>query len=173
MFTLWYPHAVVIVVANEKGGTGKTTCGVGIAAALARPDVDLVICDTPPGLPAQLREAMKVADVILIPVRPSGPDFSALRSTLELIKILARAAVEVRIIVSQAMPGTVLARDARDAAAQYGAEVCRAVIYSRVAHATAATAGRPSFQYAPESLAAMEMDQLAREVRRDAHSHPA
>ena len=205
---------MVIVVANEKGGTGKTTCAVGIATALARrrrivlvdtdaqqsaaawldgtenvevvphqqapglgafleqqaarPDVDLVICDTPPGLPAQLREAVKVADVILIPVRPSGPDFAALRSTLELVKILARQTVEVRIIISQAMPGTVMAKGAREAAAQYGAEVCRAVVYNRIAHAEAATAGRPIFQYAPESLAAVEMDQLAREVWRDA-----
>ena len=93
--------------------------GVFLEQQAARPDVDLVICDTPPGLPAQLREAVKVADVILIPVRPSGPDFSALRSTLELVKILGRPTVEVRIVISQAMPGTVMARDA---AAQYGAE---------------------------------------------------
>ena len=101
-------------------------------------------------------------------MRPSGPDFAALRSTLELVKILARSTVEVRIIISQAMPGTVMAKGAREAAAQYGAEVCRAVVYNRIAHAEAATAGRPIFQFAPESLAAVEMDQLAREVWRDA-----
>jgi len=157
--------------------SSRTSRPPGLGAFLegqaAPPDVDLVICDTRPGLPAQLREAVKVADVILIPVRPSGPDFSALRSTLELIKILARVAVAVRIIISQAMPVTILARDARDAAAQFGAEVCRAVIYSRIAHAAAAAAGRPIFQYPPESPAAMEMDQLPREVWRDAHSHPS
>ena len=106
--------------------------------------------------------------MILVPVRPSGPDFAALRSTLELVKILARQTVEVRIIISQAMPGTVMAKGAREAAAQYGAEVCRAVVYNRIAHAEAATAARPISQHAPESLAAAEMDQLAREVWSDA-----
>lgn len=139
--------------------------GASLEQQAGRADVDVVICDTPSGLPPQLREAVRVAD--LIPVRLTGPDFSALRNTVELVKILGRKTVEVRIVISQAMPGTVMARDARDAAAQYGAEVCRVIEYNRIAHAEAARAGRPIFQYAPDSLAADEMDQLAREVWKD------
>ena len=54
-------------------------------------------------------------------------------------------------MISQAMPATVMARDARAAAAHYGAEVCGAVVYNRIAHAEPATAGRLIFHHGPES----------------------
>jgi chromosome partitioning protein len=206
---------MLLIMANEKGGTGKTTVAVGLACAwsrrhrvllvdtdpqasaaawldgvtgpevivqprasglggfleqqAARPDVEIVVVDTPPGLPPALREAVRVADHIVVPVRPSAVDLRALNATLDLIRLLAPETARVQVVITQAIVGTVLAHEAQQAAREYGAPVCRTVIHHRVAHALAAQAGRPIFQYAPDSLATVELDQLAREVWKDAH----
>jgi chromosome partitioning protein len=208
---------MLVVMANEKGGTGKTTLAVGLACAwarrhrvvlvdadpqasaaswldglsgpeviaqprssglgavlqqqAARPDVDVVVVDTPPGLPPALREAVRVADHVVVPVRPSAVDLRALNATLDLVRLLAPETARVQVVITQAIVGTVLAHEAQKAAREYGAPVCRTVIYHRIAHAEAAQAGRPIFQHAPDSLATAELDQLAREVWKDAHEN--
>jgi chromosome partitioning protein len=209
---------MLLVMAGEKGGCGKTTVAVGIASAFARkhrvvlvdadpqgsaaawlgngatpalevrrsaraselseileqqtarPDVDVVICDTPPGLLPALRVAIQLADHVLIPVRPSVVDLRALGATLDLVQLLAPKASK-QVVVTQAIVGTVLAQDAREAAATYGAPVCRTIIYHRIAHAEAAQVGQSVFQSAPSSLAAEELDALAKEVWKDAQVH--
>jgi chromosome partitioning protein len=206
---------MLVVVANEKGGTGKTTIAVGLACAwarrhrvvlvdtdpqasaaawldgtpgpeviaqprpaglrtfleqqAARADVDIVVVDTPPGLPPALREAVRVADHVVVPVRPSAVDLRALNATLDLIRLLVPESARVQVVITQAIVGTILANEARNAVREYGAPVCRTVIHHRIAHALAAQAGRPIFQHAPDSLATAELDQLAREVWKDAH----
>jgi chromosome partitioning protein len=122
--------AQVIAVVNQKGGAGKTTISLNLAAALAEhgakvllidadpqhtasdwsavrkepppfvllglaqpvlhrdvpqlaADYDFVVIDGPPRNYEVTRSAIAAADLVLIPVQPSGADFWASRETVK------------------------------------------------------------------------------------------
>jgi chromosome partitioning protein len=135
----------------------------------ARPDVDLVLVDTPPGL--ALRDAVRVADVVLIPVRPSAVDLGPFSATVGLVRVLGRPQASCYVVITQAIMGTLLARDAREVFGQAGVPVCKTVLYHRVTHVEAAMAQRPLHRYAPDSPAASELEALARELIKEVLSH--
>ncbi|MDI6773474.1 MAG: hypothetical protein QME77_12960, partial [bacterium] len=78
--------------------------------------------------------------------------------------------LRVRFVLNRVLVGTVLGRTARGAleAAYPEVRVYRAELAQRIAHAEAAAALLPVLEYAPHSLAAEEIRELAREVRVDA-----
>jgi len=170
----------VVVVASQKGGSGKTTlarnlavaAGSGAAlvdtdpqgsltdwwnrreaevpplarldgdlaagiAALAESGVELVLVDTPPSVHPWLGDLLRLADLVLVPVRPSPDDLGAVSATLDLVEAAGRP---FAFVISQAKPGTILAREAVPALAQHG-RVAPAVIHDRVEFPTAAIAG--------------------------------
>jgi chromosome partitioning protein len=202
---------VLVAIGNQKGGVGKTTIAVHLAAAWIRRhrrvvlvdadpqgsaaawlqddrtvevvrharggldtlletlagQYDAVVVDTPPGLDRPLREAIRVADLLLIPLAPSPVDVRAVRGTLELAQVLRGRALDVRLILSRVLAGTVLGRTARDGLEPYGVPVARTVLTQRVAVQEAAAMGRSVFDYAPDTLAADEFTALAREIGRE------
>jgi chromosome partitioning protein len=206
---------MLVVVGNQKGGVGKTTLAVHLAAAWARAhrrvvlvDTDrqesatawladqtavevvaastaglgarlqamaqqyqAVIVDTPPGLDRPLREAIRVADLLLVPLAPSPVDVRAVRSVLELVQILRGTSLDVRLVLSRVIAGTVLGKTAREALEPYGARIARTVITQRVAVQEASAYGKSVFDYAGDSLAAVEFTQIAKEVWHDVF-HP-
>ncbi len=138
-----------LVVANLKGGAGKTTTTVHLAEAIARrhgacsvvdldPNADgsatawftlagtamkaslvsepsgdgWVIYDTPPWSASVVNVAVKSADVVLIPVRPSGLDLSRLAAMTD---VVVRAGKPPVVLVNAAIAGTTAQRAAREA----------------------------------------------------------
>jgi chromosome partitioning protein len=130
-----------------------------------------VIVDTPPGLDRPLREGIRVADLLLVPLAPSPVDVRAVRIVLELAQILRGTALDIRLVLSRVLAGTVLGKTAREALEPYGVGIARTVLTQRVAVQEAAAYGRSVFDYAPDSLAAAEFSQIAKEVWHDA-LHP-
>lgn len=55
----------------------------------AQGSFDLVVIDTPPAAPSWLTETLKVADLALIPVRPSPDDLRAVGATIGALRGLA------------------------------------------------------------------------------------
>ena len=53
---------------------------------LRRSGVALVIIDTPPATTNAIREAMRVADLVVMPVRPSPHDLDAIGATIDLAR---------------------------------------------------------------------------------------
>jgi chromosome partitioning protein len=135
------------------------------------PQYDAVIVDTPPGLDRPLREVIRAAGMLLVPLQPTPVDVRAVRATLELAQILRGARLDVRLVLSRVQPGTVLGRTAREALEPYGVPILHTTIMQRVAVAEAAGAGRAVFDYAPDSLAASEFAAVARELSREVFRH--
>lgn len=199
----------VITVAQQKGGSGKTTLAVNLGVAFAKaghkvalldtdpqgslgrwfmtrrdrmgdPGMDLstasawgvsyeceklkkindiVIIDTPPKVDADLRPALREADLVLIPVASSHLDLWATDGVLDLVSREKRRAL---VVLNRTKAGTRLAEDVAQAAGEL-AEVAQARFGQRVVFAETMGHGMG----APEvgkSVASAEVSALMDEV---------
>ncbi|TMV58632.1 ParA family protein, partial [Thioclava sp. BHET1] len=153
----------VITIAQQKGGSGKTTLAVNLAVAFLKEGrsvaildtdpqgslgrwfmtrrerlgeaglefstasawgvsyeceklrklVDVVLVDTPPKVDADLRPALREADLVLVPVSSSHVDLWATEGVLELA---ARERRRVVVVLNRAKAGTRLAEEVAQAA---------------------------------------------------------
>ena len=159
---------------TEPGGVEITSArDPGLAAFLEAQasHYDAVIVDTPPGLDRPLREAIRSAGLLLVPLQPTPVDGRAVRARIELAQILRGTSLDVRLVLSRVQPGTILGRTARAGLEPNGVPILRSVLTQRVAVAEAAGMGRPVFAYAPDSLAADEFTAVAREIGREVLRH--
>jgi len=171
----------VITVAQQKGGSGKTTLAVSLAVEFARRGLrvalldtdpqgslgrwfmarrnrlgeagvafstasawgvsyeceklkkaaDVVIVDTPPKVDADLRPALREADLVLVPVAASMVDLWATDGVFDLIAREGRRAV---IVLNRVKAGTRLGEEVAVAAAGVGT-VAAAALGQRVVYA--------------------------------------
>ena len=205
MTTLSPPHTSIIAIVSQKGGAGKTTLALHLAAAAERAgrislviDVDpqasasqwsewrqgappevidsapprmaakitaardqgaeLVVIDTPPHADSTASKAVELADLVLIPCRPSAFDLAAMRTTIRLVALLARPA----FVVFTAGPPTapLIYADAREVAEGFGARSCPIVLPDRAAFRHAIAAGQTVFELELGGKAAGEIEQL-------------
>lgn len=172
----------VITLAQQKGGSGKTTLAANLAVAfrkrglsvalldtdpqgslgrwfMARRErveddgldfatasawgvsyeceklrklVEVVIVDTPPKVDADLRPALREADLILVPVAASHVDLWATEGVLDLA---ARESRRVTVVLNRAKANTRLASEVAAAALDLNAEVAETRLANRVAYA--------------------------------------
>lgn len=172
----------VITIAQQKGGSGKTTLAVNLAAEFLRrgmtvalldtdpqgslgrwfmtrrerlgeaglefstssawgvsyeceklkKSVDVVIVDTPPKVDADLRPALREADLVLIPVAASHVDLWATDGVLDLA---ARERKSAWIVLNRTRAGTRLGDEVAAAAAELTAGVAASQLAARVVYA--------------------------------------
>jgi len=132
-----------------------------LAAALAKAEqagIDFAIVDTPARIEQAAAEAAKVADLVLIPCKPSILDLETLRTTVELVQGRSR---NTPLIILNAVPAQGTRHDqAAEAITAMGLEICSAYIGQRVAFEYAAQAGQTVTEYEPDGRAALEIRQL-------------
>ncbi len=193
---------MIISFISQKGGSGKTTLCVNMAAlafsngvSVAIIDLDpqasssswvavrndaltvlschppllnktieylqgngysLIFIDTPPHNSTAAANAIKVADFVVVPVRPSSFDLAATSATLDLIK----ANTTPSGAVLNAIPsGTTVADSAEDFLLESGFEVLGRIGH-RMAIQHALTAGKGVVELDPNSLASEEITSL-------------
>lgn len=203
----------IITVAQQKGGSGKTTLTVNLAVALRRRGLsvavldtdpqgslgrwfmerldhqgedeglefttssawgasyeseklkkrfDVVLIDTPPKIESDLRPALRVADLVLVPVASSQVDLWATEGVLDLA---SRERRPVLVVLNRTRPNTRLGAEVAQGAAQLGVAVAQAQLANRVAYAE--TLGRGSaVSEGPPGPARDEIAALADEILR-------
>jgi len=223
---------IVIAVANQKGGCGKTTVSMNIAGALARDgeyrvllidadpqasamqwrknsedsalpfdlrpfphpvlhkeigklssNYDLVFIDCPPGGGSHsthgdisrdiCRSALKAADVVLVPIRPTPLDYHASHSLLPMIRDVAflNEHLKVFIVINGKAPGrTRLGQEAAALAADLfqvegvSIKVLKNEICTRQTFAQSPLEGKVVVDYDSSSKASDEVRMITEEL---------
>ncbi|TRD09927.1 ParA family protein [Erythrobacter insulae] len=120
--------------------------------------VDFVVIDTPPHADAAAREAIKVADIVLVPTKPRAFDLHALEPIADLVSFAQKPAY----VVLNAVPSgaTVLTADARTTAKEMGLEICPIELGDRAAFHRSSAKGETAAEIKPDSKAAKEIEAL-------------
>jgi chromosome partitioning protein len=135
-----------------------------LEAALAqarREGYELAVLDTSPHADQAALQAARVADLILVPVRPSILDLDAMGTSLDLCTLAKRPAI---VVVNAAPIRSRVVAEAIETVRQLGAEPAAAVIRERVALRHALVDGRVAREYEPAGAAAAEIAALYMET---------
>lgn len=135
--------------------------GVSYEAGKYRESHDFVLIDTPPKIDSDLRPALKVSDLVVVPVTASQVDLWATEGVLE---IAAREGKRPLAVLNRARAGTRLTASIRDALGGLEADAAEAVIANRVAYAEAMGTGQGVREYPGAKTAAAEVAALADEI---------
>jgi chromosome partitioning protein len=142
-----------------------------LAPALAKAregGIGLVIIDTPPRSAEAALAAAKLADLIVMPIRPQMYDLETIPNTLELIATANAGRPEPIpiIVVLNAIPsrGSRHAQ-AREGLVSMGLTVCSKTIGHRAAFGDAAALGLSVLEYEKTGMAAYEVREVYRELQ--------
>jgi chromosome partitioning protein len=194
-----------IAIISQKGGAGKTTVAVHLAAAAelaghtalvfdtdqqatasqwaawrkgTAPEVvesspnmlaskvdaarrhgaGFIVIDTPPHADSAASAAMQVADLVLIPCRPSAFDLAAIQTTARLVQMFRKPAYVVFTAGSPTAPKLYL--ESAEAAHAFGLETAPVHIPDRATFRHATAEGRTAMELEPRGKAADEIRQL-------------
>lgn len=123
--------------------------------AAERDGTDLVVIDGPPRGGGGAAEAARLADLVLIPCRPSALDLNALPATLAVA-----AATRSAVVLNCCPPFGSWTAEAAEAIDILGADRCPVALGQRIAHARSVTSGRTAQELEPRSTAAAEIKRL-------------
>ena len=147
----------------------RTASGWGVrreAKSLARNN-DIVIVDTPPKSDTEMRPAIEIADLVVIPLQPTPVDLWATDPTLQLA---ARANRDALLVLNRVVRRALLSAEMEAAARELGCDVAKSQLGSRVIFPSSMGSGSTVLEAEPSGLAAEEVRALAKEVRKKAKS---
>ena len=203
---------MIISLVNQKGGVGKSTTAINLAASLTRKncklvfidtdpqgsavrwhtiennkafeikhhprpishqdlnelawDCDHVVIDAPPANGDITQSILAITDLAIIPLSPSPVDMWSCDKTLEMISEQEKrnTGLKSKLLVTRKIPGTKLGREARETMGVFDTDIFETELCQRVAYIEAMNAGVSVMQYAPNSKAAGEIENLGQEI---------
>jgi chromosome partitioning protein len=194
-----------IAIVSQKGGSGKTTLAVNLAAAAeaagqvtliidtdpqatatqwgswrsdrapevidsAPPRIQhkvaqakaqgatLIVIDTPPHADSAASRAVEVADLVLIPCRPSAFDLAAIKTTVSLVRLFDKPGFVVFTAGPPIAPR--MYEEVVELVRGFGIEVCPHILPDRAAYRHASAAGASVLEFEPQGKAAAETTAL-------------
>lgn len=133
----------------------------GALSALASRGAAYCFIDTPPTISEQNAAVLKIADLVLIPVRPSPADLWAVAHTVTLAQ---EAGKPFLFVITQAKANASITAQTVAALSHHG-RVAKTFIADRVPYAAAMTDGRSASELTGRSQAAQEIEGLWLDVK--------
>lgn len=118
--------------------------------------INLVIIDTPPAITNTITEVVQVADLVVVPTRPSPHDLRAVGASVDLIEGLNKPLV---FVVNGATLRAKVTSEVAIALSQHGT-VSPSIIHQRVGFATSMTDGRTVMEIQGQKRASEEIAEL-------------
>ncbi len=119
--------------------TTSSAWGISLECRKLCASNDLVIIDTPPKADSDLRPALRVADLVIVPVAASHVDLWATEGVLDLAN---RENRETLLVMNRTRSGTRLGSEVAAAAQELGANVANSGLANRVGFAETMGQGR-------------------------------
>lgn len=154
----WRGDYLPVVVTSPPARLGRTI------ESAKKNGVDFIVIDTPPHADAAAREAIKQADIVLIPTKPRAFDLHALEPIADLVEFAKKPA----FVVLNGVPAgaTVLTKDARKAAKDMGLKISSVELGDRAAFHRSSAKGETAAEIDPDGKAAKEIDKLWKWLRK-------
>lgn len=128
-----------------------------VIEAMRNAGCDLVVLDCPPVHRDIADEAIKSADMVLIPTRAEALDIRAMTQTVRLVQQLNK---RPSVVLTFCPPSGAEVEQAREIVAQLGADLSPVEIHQRKAFSRAQQEGQAPQEYEPSGKAAEEIEQL-------------
>ena len=132
---------------------------------LKKSGIKLAIIDTPPAVTETIQKVLAVADLVLIPTRPSPHDLRAVGSTVALVEAVGKRMV---FVINGAAQRAKITGEAAIALSQHGT-VAPLTIYQRTDFAASMIDGRTAQEIDPTSRSAGEVADLWKYVATQLH----
>ncbi|MBP7917730.1 MAG: ParA family protein [Rhodoferax sp.] len=132
---------------------------------LKKAGIKLAIIDTPPAVTETIRQVLAVADLVLIPTRPSPHDLRAVGSTVALVEAVGKRMV---FVINGAAQRAKITGEAAIALSQHGT-VAPVTLYQRTDFAASMIDGRTAQEIDPTSRSAGEILELWKYVATQLH----
>ncbi len=116
---------------------------------------EVIVIDTPPHADSAARAAVELADLVLIPCRPSAFDLSAIQTTAKLVQLLRKPAFVVFTAGSPNAPRVY--EEAGELVDGYGTPPCPVILPDRAAYRHASAQGATVTEIEPTGKAASEV----------------
>ena len=145
----WRGDFFPLVVTSPPARLAKT-----IERAHKQDDVQVVVIDTPPHAEAAMREAIKAADLVLIPSRPRAFDLHALEAVAEMVEFAGKPA----FVILNAVPSgaTRQVAEATETAKSLGLKTCPVTFGERADFHRSSAKGEVASEIDAEGKAAAE-----------------
>lgn len=160
-FSYWtqHRHAAKQLSSVDLISAGKF--GLSTALWRARQEGNIIIIDTPPNVGKTVREAVRLADLVVTPLQLSPLDLDATMPTAALIGEEGRNPL---FVVNRAPPRARIADKIRAELIHHGFPLAKSELGNRAAFAESLASGRGVIEAAPKSQAAKEIRALTDEI---------
>lgn len=118
---------------------------------------DLIVIDTPPQADGIAGKAAKMADLVLVPIRPAIWDLQAAKPSLLLAQIAGKSAF---VVLNGVRPNSNIGQEAAEGLTAQGAQVAPVMLQQRVHYEYAVRDGRTVQEAYPEETAAQDVERL-------------
>ena len=118
--------------------------------------INLLVFDTPPAITTTIESVIEIADLVLVPARPSPHDLRAAGATVEIVE---RCRKQLVFVINAATKGARITGEAAIALSQHGT-VAPVTVHQRTDFAASMIDGRTVMELDASSQSASEITQL-------------